>query len=324
MSQVMAKFCPECGENINDEVKFCPTCGANINLKLNITESNQLNKNPEQSRLKIKDTLQNKIYETNYSFDKKNVLDIPKPREKKKTSKIFLLLSISIILIGIFLVSLVLIDAYGNASSTKSNPYQPILDPSLLAFTPFESQTDKNIRIARQTVADYANSHTYFENNIYGCADMASDVWNILETKGVKAIIRTGSVKKRITTFTEVDHAWVMAEVAPNKWLALETTSGEAIEYDLNPLYYDVGWSFSNPGQLKDFILLNKQYDEAHAKYIAANDDYNNVLRKYNSAGILDKLGLKNRLDDKLVVLNERSKDLSDISNKITTMLKNL
>jgi len=228
------------------------------------------------------------------------------------------------ILIAIFLISLVLIDAYGNASSTKSNPYQPILDPALLAFTPFESQTDKNIRIARQTVADYANSHTYFENNIYGCADMASDVWNILETKGVKAIIRTGSVKKQITTFTEVDHAWVMAEVAPNKWLALETTSGEAIEYDLNPLYYDVGWSFSNPSQLKDFILLNKQYDDALSKYNVAHDDYNNALKKYNSAGILDKLRLKSQLDDKSVALTQRSNDLSDISNKITTMLKKL
>jgi uncharacterized membrane protein YvbJ len=67
----MVKFCPECGENINDKVKFCPTCGSNINSNLNITKVNQPNKNPEQARLKIKDTLLNKIYDTNYTFDKK-------------------------------------------------------------------------------------------------------------------------------------------------------------------------------------------------------------------------------------------------------------
>jgi hypothetical protein len=88
---------------------------------------------------------------------------------------------------------------------------------------------------------------------------MSQDVWDMVETKGINATIRVGNVMEKVSTINGADHAWVMAEVAPDQWVALETTRGLLVCPDPNycavnnPLYF-YGWDFANPKELQDFL----------------------------------------------------------------------
>ena len=55
---------------------------------------------------------------------------------------------------------------------------------------------------------------------------MAIDVWNMVKTKGINAIIVVGNVEKDVTKIQEANHVWVSAETSPGKFIALETTGG--------------------------------------------------------------------------------------------------
>jgi hypothetical protein len=100
--------------------------------------------------------------------------------------------------------------------------------------------------------SDYHKNHTYFLEDKFVCVDMACDVWDMVRTKGFPAKIQIGNVNRDINSITEADHAWVLAEVSPGKWLALETTAGRAVLLQENPRYYR-GWSFDNPKKYKEF-----------------------------------------------------------------------
>lgn len=108
------------------------------------------------------------------------------------------------------------------------------------------------IAILSQIVSDYHKSHTYSKQDCFVCGDMACDVWNIVKTKGIEAKIEVGSVDRDITSLREADHAWVLAEISPGEWLALETTAGCVVYPQQNPRYY-WGWSFDNPKKFKEF-----------------------------------------------------------------------
>jgi len=114
-----------------------------------------------------------------------------------------------------------------------------------------ELESEK-VEILKALVFDYRKNHTYSMEDRFVCADMACDVWNMVRTKGIPAKIQVGNVNRDITSVTEADHAWVLAEVSAGKWLALETTAGRVVCQDENPRYYK-GWSFENPKGFKEF-----------------------------------------------------------------------
>jgi hypothetical protein len=107
------------------------------------------------------------------------------------------------------------------------------------------------IAILSQIVSDYCRSHTYSPQDSFVCGDMACDVWNMVKTKGIPAKIQVGNVQSDINSLSAANHAWVLAEVSPGKWIALEATAGRLVFTDENPRYYR-GWSFDNPRQLKE------------------------------------------------------------------------
>jgi hypothetical protein len=206
----------------------------------------------------------------------------------------------------------------GKTNSQNANSNQATYIP-----TPTESQTDRNIRIANQIVADYHKSHTYTMNDYFVCADMASDVWDMLKTQGINAKIQVGRVDYPITKITDANHAWVLAEVAPDQWLALETTGGFSVNYKDKPLYYQ-GWPFYNPKQLKNYIQYARQLDEASKKYSAAVNDYNNYLEQYNKAGVISRLSMKSVLEDKKLIVQSRLSDYNQIVAQINSLTANL
>lgn len=113
------------------------------------------------------------------------------------------------------------------------------------------NQYQEKIAVLAQIVSDYHKSHTYSMADRFVCGDMACDVWNMVKTKGIEAKIEVGNVERDITSLREADHAWVMAETAPGKWLALEATAGHVVYPNDNPRYY-WGWSFDSPRQFKE------------------------------------------------------------------------
>ena len=135
---------------------------------------------------------------------------------------------------------------------------------------PNGSQVDQNIKLVTEVVADYHEEHTYYENDTFVCGDMAIDVWDILKTKGINAKIEVGNVKQSILRIDDANHAWIMAEVAPNQWLALETTGGYSVTKDQNSLYYS-GWTFGNPKEFKDF--LDQRKHPCGTGYVLGNDN---------------------------------------------------
>jgi hypothetical protein len=142
---------------------------------------------------------------------------------------------------------------------------------------------------AKNIVKTYHETHTYSKTDLFVCADMAMDVWNMLQAQGIDAVIKIGDVEKAVTNMQDSGHAWVVAEIGSGKFLALETTNGRAVTQSENPLYY-AGWAFENPAEYKRFeqlkyehnlrVELIKSLNEDGKK---ATDDYNAAVTEYNS-----------------------------------------
>jgi hypothetical protein len=149
---------------------------------------------------------------------------------------------------------------------------------------------------ARNIVKHYHDIHTYSKADLFVCADMAMDVWNMLQAQGIDAVIQIGNVEKAVTDMQESSHAWVVAEVAPGEFLALETTNGQAVSRAENPLYY-AGWSFDNPQEYKRFEELKYEHnirvsvynsmveetEGAYQEYQAAYNEYQELVGEFNS-----------------------------------------
>jgi hypothetical protein len=106
----------------------------------------------------------------------------------------------------------------------------------------------------------YHDTHVYSKADLFVCSDMASEVWSMLKAQGINALIVVGDKNKAISDIIQSDHAWLLAEVEPGIYLALETTAGYAIYENENPLYYQ-GWFFNSPGDMKSYNNLVKEYN---------------------------------------------------------------
>lgn len=152
---------------------------------------------------------------------------------------------------------------------------------STIAFT-IESQEDTNIRILRQIVEDYHKIHTYSLDDYFVCADMALDVWNIVDTKGMRAVLVAGNIEDPAADWTAYNHVWVIVEAAPGQWVALETTGGFLVYKNNNPNYYR-GTFFENPKDLKTNMDLRRDYNNEIGRYTTAVNQYNAKLLEYTT-----------------------------------------
>ena len=120
-----------------------------------------------------------------------------------------------------------------------------------------------NTEIVEKIAQDYHATHTYTASDFFVCSDMALDMWNLIKTKGINAKLQVGNVDENISEyegfeiFSRMNHAWVIAEVAPFTWLAVEPTGGYTVYADDNRLYY-WGISFDSPREFKRFSELRK------------------------------------------------------------------
>ena len=157
----------------------------------------------------------------------------------------------------------------------------PSGENSTVAFT-IESGEDTNIRILQQIVKDYHKIHTYSLNDYFVCADMAQDVWNIVKTQGMRALLVAGNIKNPDADWKDYDHAWVIVETAPGQWIALETTGGVLVYKKDNPNYYR-GIFFENPKDLKTNMDLRRDYNNEIERFVTIVGQYNVKVSEYNT-----------------------------------------
>jgi flagellar basal body-associated protein FliL len=171
----MSKFCPNCGDEISDKVNFCQKCGADID-SFSVKKNEKSTIEETKKDIKIEDTkIENKKIERKYTFTDLLVYGV-----------------IIVVAIIIFMVGMAFIAGMsGNIHSSNAQSSNPPQAPSANFFVPTtESQTGRNVRIANEIVANYHKTHTYSLNDFYICADMASDVWDMLKTQGINAKIQ--------------------------------------------------------------------------------------------------------------------------------------
>jgi hypothetical protein len=167
---------------------------------------------------------------------------------------------------GWFLTAAVWAQTNQSTSSHAESNTIATVDGHIYDLKKVSDDETKNIKIVSQIVSDYHKTHTYVGKDIFVCGDMASDVWDMIEAKGIKAVIMGGNVDEDISSLQHANHAWVMAEVSPKKWLALETTGGFVVYPEENRRYY-YGHSFSNPRELKTYEELLHQFQTAEQKW---------------------------------------------------------
>jgi hypothetical protein len=128
----------------------------------------------------------------------------------------------------------------------------------------------------------YHETHVYEEYDLFVCSDMAAEVWNMLKAQGINALMAIGSPDSPpLADISQCGHAWVLAEIAPGEYLALETTGGVSVSRQSNGGYYR-GWTFQAPADIK---LYHKLVQEYNVRVVLRNDlahEADDALNQYN------------------------------------------
>ncbi|CAD6491438.1 MAG: hypothetical protein FFODKBPE_00150 [Candidatus Argoarchaeum ethanivorans] len=198
--------------------------------------------------------------------------------------------------------------------SASEDSYQYVIEPS-----PTPSLEEQKISICEEVAQQYYETHTYVQNDVFDCDNMACDVWNMLKTKGINAKIAVGNVDLDECGIEDWNHAWVMAEVSPNTWLAIECTGGYVV-YE-NPRYYH-GHGFNNPKSLRDFNQLYKEYQIQLNEYNNAINFYNALVNEYNNAGYFTQLSLESGLQVAKLEMDQKERKVYTTKTKLEAVLE--
>ncbi len=136
---------------------------------------------------------------------------------------------------------------------------------------------------AEKIVKYYHETHIYSKYDLFICSDMASEIWNMLKAQGISALVVVGDIDNTVSDIVLSDHAWVLAEVSPGEYLALETTGGFAVPRSQNVLYYQ-GWSFKSPADLKNNNDWVREYNVRVEILNQMIDEENQVVAEHNKA----------------------------------------
>lgn len=218
-------------------------------------------------------------------------------------------------------------------------------------------QKERNIQICEQIATEYYRGHTYNENDIYDCDNMAQDVWNMLKAKGINARIAVGDFKignesrvegnksVRVTQdsgnpglvstygyscketgqlnssmIDNLTHAWVLAEVSPGNWLAIECTGGYVVRSEEDAKYYS-GLTFSNPRNYRSFLELYSNWKKQIKDYENELSNYNKLRVRYDNANYSDQIATKKNIDTEEDRLREKEEAFQRTDSEIQALL---
>jgi hypothetical protein len=241
-----------------------------------------------------------------------------------------------------------------------SSIYVIASDPHIYAnisYSQTEAQKEKNIQICEQIVSEYNESHIYMEG-IYDCGFMAQDVWDMLKAKGINARIAVGDFKhgteSRIedkksihqniysetygvfTTYNytaengllnssmidNLTHAWVLAEVSPGNWLAIECTGGYVVSSEDDKKYYQ-GLTFSTPEDYRSFLDIYFDWKNQIKDYEKEQSCYNELLKTYNSTKYSDNSIMRENVESEKDRLIETKETFLETDSKLQALLRN-
>jgi len=174
-------------------------------------------------------------------------------------------------------------------------------------------------QICEEIAKNYYATHKYIGNDVFDCDNMACDIWDMLIARGINAKIAIGNVKHKVKNIDDVNHAWVVAEVSPSEWLAIECTGGYLVYGSDNSLYY-YGIIFNNPKELRDFYDLYDRYRRQALRYQRAVEYYNSLVEQYNSSNYLTKLALLGSLNQASQQVEIEAQELQSITNEIEAL----
>ena len=171
---------------------------------------------------------------------------------------------------------------------------------------------------AANIVRYYHDTHEYSTTDLFICSDMASEVWNMLKTVDISAVIAVGDISLQVTDIVACTHAWVLAEVEPGQYLALETTGGYAVSMTENPLYYR-GWTFSSPATLKSYNEKIREYNTLVVVRNRIATEINDTIALYNAAANQTEADKYQAVYNTLQLLkNEYEAQLTALKNEIS------
>lgn len=207
------------------------------------------------------------------------------------------------------------------AGCTDFSPSIPSPSTTFLTETstpsPAESLKERNVRISEEIVKKYHETHAKNGSEMLECGDMACDVWEILENEGIHAKIMIGRINRDVANISEADHAWVVAEISPNTWLALDPTEGQSAT---NPLYYS-GWHFLTPTDFRTYEQLLAQFNAQSSKYGTERLKYQRMVEEYNNAGILTKIEMNDEVQTQRAIVVQRQEEMGDTLEKMLLLV---
>ena len=235
------KICPNCHRGCLENNEYCPTCKTKLSIK-----SDEV-----QPLIPPQQPVTQKTAQISISNPSAIPVSANFPKPKSHNWIVILL----VVFLLLFFISLV----YQSPPSTSSQSTGAVQNTITLQQTITSQITSaaqynysKNMRTLREIAYDYANEHPYNAAAGNVCLEMARGVWYIVETHGINAKVTLGNVDDPTPSINNVNHAWVKAEVAPDQWIAIETTGGYLVCPDTNycpinnPLYFK-GWDYSDP-----------------------------------------------------------------------------
>ena len=137
--------------------------------------------------------------------------------------------------------------------------------------------------VAEKIVRNYHETHVYSTYDQFICGDMSAEIWNMLKAQGISARLVVGNKDVVANGILDSDHAWVLAEVSPGEYLALETTAGVVIPESENALYY-YGWYFDNPTSFKGYNEKVREYNTIVGIRNQIAEEVNDAADQYNNA----------------------------------------
>lgn len=320
-------YCNNCGVKIDSEDVFCPGCG---------------------KRIENKPSTENSDHETESSGSR---ISASREQNHEKTAGSFFKLRNTSIrryfFQGIRIVALIYILGV-----------LPIVFSTFALNSSKYPDADKNIRLCEQIAAEYCSSHTYSKDDVYDCDNMAQDIWNMLKAKGINARIAVGYIESaddgRIADGNTVhknsdpgslgqieipsrtygtanllnssdiesfNHAWVLAEVYPGSWLAIECTAGYTVYMDENENYYQ-GLTFSNPRNYRSFLSLYRDWKAKSLDYENERQYYNELICSYNNASASKQTSMESGIKVAQRELYEKEKALLETDSELNALLK--
>lgn len=331
-------YCNNCGLKTDSEDLFCSGCGKNIKSKSDTENSKHDTKNFESETSTSREL---SFSDTSILFLKK--YKIPFFNYLLKGTWVLALICILGILSTAYSTFAFDSDKYPDANSLKIQN---------------RVQADKNVKLCDQIAADYCSSHTYSKDDIYDCDNMAQDIWNMLKAKGINARIAvgnfessgnsriaSGNILHRVSgsgtlgeievpnsingtmnisnssTIDSFNHAWVLAEVSPGSWLAIECTGGYTVYSDENEKYYQ-GLTFSNPKNYRSFLSLYRDWKAKALDYENERSYYNELISSYNNASRSDQIAMKSGIEVAQRALQEKEKAFLKTDSELNALLR--